>query len=158
MTASLRKAPPGFTLIELLLVVVLIAVAASVAAMSIRDDDRHKLQQEGDRLSALFRMAQSEARISGRTLVWEADLGGYSFRTASGADDDKLRDELARRRAWPFAVRRLDTPRILFTREPLREPAVIQLETASRELRLMLDARGELRIADCERESCAASR
>jgi general secretion pathway protein H len=155
--AAVRQ-PAGFTLIEVLLVVVLIAIAASVAAMSIRDDDRHKLQEEGDRLAALFRMAQSEARISGRTLVWEADLTGYGFRTASGADDEKLRDELARRRAWPFQVRRVETPRILFTREPLREPALIQLETASRELRLLLDARGDLRIADCEREACAASR
>lgn len=156
--AAVKKPAPGFTLIELLLVVVLIAIAASVAAMSIRDDDRHKLQEEGDRLAALFRMAASDARISGRTLVWEADLAGYGFRAASGAEEDKPREELSRRRGWPFEVRRIDTPRILFTREPLREPAVIQLETASRELRLALDARGELRIVDCEREACAASR
>lgn len=156
--AALTKRPAGFTLIELLLVVVLIAIAASVAAMSIRDDDRHKLQEEGDRLSALFRMAQSEARISGRTLVWEADVTGYGFRAASGADEDKPREELARRRAWPFEVRRIEAPRLLFTREPVREPALIRLETMNRELDLALDARGELRIIDCERESCAASR
>lgn len=156
--AALRKPARGFTLIELLLVVVLIAIAASVAAMSIRDDERHKLQEEGDRLSALFRMAQSEARISGRTLVWEADLAGYGFRAASGAEEDKPREELARRRAWPFEVRRVEAPRILFTREPLREPAVIRLETANRELELALDARGELRVVDCGLESCAASR
>ena len=148
----------GFTLIELLLVVVLVAIAASVAAMSIRDDERHKLQEEGDRLSALFRIAASDARIAGRTLVWEADAAGYGFRAASGADEDKPREELARRRSWPFEVRHVDTPRIVFTREPLREPAVIRLETPSRELRLALDARSELRIVDCEREACAASR
>jgi general secretion pathway protein H len=148
----------GFTLIELLLVVVLIAIAASVAAMSIRDDDRYKLQEEVDRLSALFRMAQSESRISGRTIVWEADLAGYGFRPASGAEEDKLREELGRRRSWPFTVQRIEGPRILFTREPLREPAVIRIETQNRELRLALDARGDLRIVDCEREACAASR
>ena len=158
VSAASRNAPRGFTLIELLLVVVLIAIAASVAAMSIRDDERHKLQEEGDRLSALFRMAASEARTGGRTLVWEADLAGYGFRAASGAEEDAPREELARRRAWPFEVRRLDTARLLFTREPLREPAAILLETPTRELRLALDARGELRIVDCERESCAASR
>ena len=155
--AALRKAT-GFTLIELLLVVVLVAIAASVAAMSIRDDERHKLQEEGDRLAALFRMAASDARISGRTLVWEADLTGYSFRAASGAEEDKPREELTRRRSWPFQMRGLETPRILFTREPLREPALIRLETLNRELRLALDARGELRIQDCEREACAGSR
>lgn len=156
--AALRRAPAGFTLIELLLVVGLIAIAASVAAMSIRDDERHKLQEEGDRLAALFRMAASDARISGRTLVWEADVAGYGFRAASGAEEDKPREELARRRPWPFAVQRIVAPRILFTREPLREPAVIEIETQNRGLRLALDARGELRIVDCEREACAASR
>lgn len=156
--AALKKGPAGFTLIELLLVVALIAVAASVAAMSVPRDEHYKLQEEGDRLAALFRMAASEARVSGRTLVWEADPAGYSFHTASGAEDDKLSEELARRRAWPFEVRRLDTPRLLFTREPLREPALVRIETPTRELRLAIDAAGELRVVDCEREACAASR
>lgn len=156
--AALSKPRMGFTLIELLLVVVLIAIAASVAAMSVSGDERHRIREEGDRLAALFRMAQSDARIGGRTLVWEADLTGYWFRPASGAEEDKPREELARKRAWPFQVQRIETPRILFTREPLREPAVIQIDTPGRELRLALDARGELRTVDCEREACAALR
>ena len=156
--AALRNTPTGFTLIELLLVIVLIGVAASVAAMSVRGDEHHKLQEEGDRLSALFRMAASDARIGGRTLVWEADPTGYAFRAASGAEDEKPREELSRRRPWPFEVRRLDTPRVLFTREPLREPVLVRIETPSRELRLAIDAVGELRVVDCEHEACAASR
>jgi len=156
--AALKRAHAGFTLVELLLVVVLIAIAASVAAMSVRGDERHRWQEEGERLAALFRMAQSEARISGRTIVWEADRSGYGFRPASAAENETVREELARRRAWPFEVRSVETPRILFTREPLREPALIRVETANRELRLALDARGELRTVDCEREACAASR
>ena len=155
--AALRK-PAGFTLIELLLVVVLVAVAASVAAMSVPRNGGYKLQEEGDRLAALFRMAASEARVSGRTLVWQADLAGYSFQTASGAENDKLSEELARRRAWPFEVRRLDTPRVLFTREPLREPALVRIETPEREMHLAIDVVGELRVIDCERQACAGSR
>jgi len=155
--AALRK-PAGFTLIELLLVVVLVAVAASVAAMAVPRNGGYKLQEEGDRLAALFRMAASEARVSGRTLVWQADLAGYSFQTASGAENDKLSEELARRRAWPFEVRRLDTPRVLFTREPLREPALVRIETPEREMHLAIDAVGELRVIDCERQACAGSR
>jgi general secretion pathway protein H len=156
--AALAQARQGFTLIELLLVVVLVAIAASVAAMSVSGSERHRLQEEGDRLSALFRMAQSDARVSGRTLLWEADLAGYWFRAASGLEEDGPREELARKRAWPFPVSSIETPRILFTREPLREPAVIRIETPDRELRLALDARGELRTVDCEREACAALR
>lgn len=156
--AALGNARKGFTLIELLLVVVLVAIAASVAAMSVSGNDRQRLQEEADRLSALFRMAQSDARVSGRTLVWEADLAGYWFRAASALEEDRPREELARKRPWPFQVRSVETGRILFTREPLREPAVIRIETPNRELRLALDARGELRTVDCEREACAASR
>ena len=155
--ATLRRGE-GFTLIELLLVVALMGVAVGVVAMSVGGDERYRMREEGDRLSALFRMAQSDARISGRTLVWEADLTGYWFRAASGAEEDRPREELARKRAWPFEVRRVETRQILFTREPLREPAVVAIDTPSRELRLALDARGDLRALDCERESCAASR
>ena len=148
----------GFTLIELLLVVALIAVAAGVAAMSVQGDEQRRVQQETDRLAALFSMAQSEARISGRTLAWEADVRGYGFRALGATEKDPLRDELARRRPWPFEVRRIDTRPILFTREPLREPAMVAIDTPQHELRLALDARGELRMLDCQREPCAASR
>ena len=153
MAALERSA--GFTLIELLLVVALIGVAVGVVALSVSGNEQHKMREEGDRLSALFRMAQSDARISGRTLVWEADLSGYWFRTADNAE---LREELARKRPWPFEVRRVETRQILFTREPVRQPALIEIDTPGRELRLALDARGDLRTLDCEREPCAASR
>src|SRR5437016_5859020 len=83
-----------------------------------------------------------EARVGGRTLIWEADLGGYRFRPAMpGA----LREELARERRWPVAVKRIETPRILFTREPLREPATLEIATDEHRLRLALDALGNLR-------------
>jgi general secretion pathway protein H len=156
--AALSERSAGFTLIELLLVVALVGIAAGVVAMSVHGDERRKVQEEGDRLSALFRMAQSEARISGRTLLWEADLSGYWFRTAAAADNDTLRDELQRKRPWPFEVRRVDTRQIVFTREPLREPALIEIDTRDREVRLALDALGNLRPLDCEREACAGSR
>ena len=99
-----------------------------------------------------------EADAGNRPPAPQPDLTGYWFRPAQGGEDEKLRDELARKRAWPFEVRRVETRRILFTREPLREPVVVAIETPTRELRLALDARGELRAIDCERESCAASR
>ena len=155
MAALARGA--GFTLIELLLVVALIGVAAGVVALSVGSGERRKVEEESGRLAALFRMAQSEARISGRTLVWEADLSGYSFRI-QGADGEHLRGELERRRSWPFEVQRLQTRELRFTREPLREPALVAIDTPERELRLSLDALGNLRALDCEHEACAALR
>lgn len=145
----------GFTLIELLLVVVLIAIAAGLAALSVSGGER-ALREESERLAALFQMAQSEARTSGRSLVWQADLSGYSFRLL-GTEED-LREELSRKRTWPFAVERVSPARVVFAREPLREPQIVEIATPDRDLRLALDALGNLSALDCGGARCAASR
>ena len=147
----------GFTLIELLIVVALIAIIAGVAALAVGGDGERQIREETERLAALFRIATSEARASGRTLVWEADHSGYRFRAASD-EQYELREELARRRAWPFEVERIDTPRVLITREPLREPVLIEIGTRNRDLHLALDALGNLAAVDCGGARCAVSR
>src|SRR6478752_6658907 len=97
--------PRGFTLIELLLTIAIIGIAAGIVSLSVRGAESRKLTEEGDRLAALFRMAASEARVGGRTLVWEADLAGYSFRPLVADSSYDLREELARSRAWGIEVR-----------------------------------------------------
>jgi general secretion pathway protein H len=150
-------APRGFTLVELLVVVALIAIVAGVAALALGGEESRKLREETERLAALFRIAAAEARASGRTLAWEADHAGYWFRAAND-EQYELREELARRRAWPFEVERIGTPRVLITREPLREPVRIEIGTRRRDLHLALDALGNLAAVDCEGARCAASR
>src|SRR3954469_7510997 len=98
----------GFTLIELLLTVAIIGIAAGIVSLSVRSNETRKLSEEGDRLAALFRMASSEARVGGRSLVWEADLSGYRFRPLVADATYALREELARQRAWPVQVRRVE--------------------------------------------------
>src|SRR5512144_2608853 len=90
----------GFTLIELLLTVAIIGIAAGVVSLSVRGAESRKLAEEGDRLAALFRMASSEARVGGRSLVWEADLSGYRFRPLVADNTYELREDLARERPW----------------------------------------------------------
>jgi hypothetical protein len=78
--------------------------------------------------------------------VWEADLEGYRFRPL---DDEAARDwtdEVLRPRTWPFEVRGIEGGRIVFGREPLLEPATLRIATAEREVRLALDAFGDLRV------------
>jgi type II secretion system protein H len=152
----------GFTLIEMLVTIGILGLAAAVVVPSLQGIESRRLQEEVARLRALFRIAQDEARVSGRTLVWEADLQGYRFRplvpeTAPEAGRE-WRDELLRARSWPFAVRRVEGGRIVFGREPMLEPATVRIATPERELRFALDALGNLRLADCEGARCAASR
>lgn len=147
----------GFTLIELLLTVAIIGVAAGIVSLSVRGAESRKLAEEGDRLAALFRMASSEARVGGRSLVWEADLSGYRFRPLVADNTYELREDLARERPWKIELRDVEPRSLVFTREPLREAATVELASTEHRLRLGLDALGNLR-AECTDASCAASR
>jgi general secretion pathway protein H len=137
---------PGFTLIELLVVVAILAVGAATVALSVWSSDTRLLRDEAARLGALFRIAQDEARVSGRTLVWEADLEGYRFRPLDAEAARDWSDEILRPRSWPFTVSQIDGGRIVFGREPLLDPATLRIATAEREVRLALDALGNLRL------------
>jgi general secretion pathway protein H len=144
--AGMRRA--GFTLIELLVVITIMGIAAAAVALSVSISDVRLLQEETARLGALFRIAQDEARISGRALVWEADLKGYRFRPLDAEASPDWSDEILRPRTWPFAVSRIEAGRIVFGREPLLVPATLRIATAEREARLALDAFGNLTMTE----------
>jgi general secretion pathway protein H len=136
----------GFTLIELLVVVAVLAVATAVVMLSVAESDARLVKEEAARLGALFRIAQDEARITGRTLVWEASAEGYRFRPLDPEAQPGWQDDVLRPRSWPFVVRRVETAAIVFGREPLLEPATLRIVLAEREARLTLDALGNLRL------------
>ena len=138
----------GFTLIELLVVIAILGIAAAAVALSVSRSDARLLQEETARLGALFRIAQDEARISGRALVWEADLAGYRFRPVDEEMARDWNDEVLRPRSWPFAVYSIEGGRIVFGREPLLEPVTLNIATAEVETRLALDALGNLKPAE----------
>lgn len=60
----------GFTLIELMVVIALIAVAAGVVSLALRDPAATRLDTEAQRLSALLESARAESRASGLPVVW----------------------------------------------------------------------------------------
>lgn len=88
---AFSKAPArGFTLIELMIVVVLIAVASSVASLALRDPASTTLEREGARLTALLESARAEARASGLAAYWEPQTQTQtqtSTQTAQAPDD-----------------------------------------------------------------------
>ena len=138
----------GFTLIELLVVIAILGIVAAAVALSVSRSDGRLLQEEAARLGALFRIAQDEVRITGRALVWEANLEGYRFRPLDEEAARDWTDEVLRSRTWPFEVRGIEGGRIVFGREPLLEPATLRIATAEREVRLALDAFGDLRVSE----------
>jgi general secretion pathway protein H len=142
----LVRAARGFTLIELLVALTILAIAAAIAALSVASREGRDVDEEVRRMAALFRLAQDHAGIYGSALIWEADVHGYRFRRLDqgGEGDASPQDDLLRARRWPFAVTRIEAQPIVFGREPLLQPGVIRLSTASRDLRLALDPFGNL--------------
>jgi general secretion pathway protein H len=64
----------GFTLIELMVVVLLVAIASTVAVLALRDPSATRLEQEAARLSALLESARAEARASGLAARWMVNM------------------------------------------------------------------------------------
>lgn len=72
----------GFTLIELVVVLAIVAVAAGVITLAIRDPAQTRLDHEAVRLASLLESARAEARNGGWAVVWVpgADAEGRQFR------------------------------------------------------------------------------
>ena len=66
----------GFTLIELMVVVAIIAIAAGVSSLALRDADAKALDQEAARLSALLESARAQARAAGLAARFELASAG----------------------------------------------------------------------------------
>ena len=66
-----RRTERGFTLIELIVVVAIIAIAAGVATLALRDPAGAQLEREAARLSALLEGARAEARTLGLPARWQ---------------------------------------------------------------------------------------
>jgi general secretion pathway protein H len=60
----------GFTLIELMIVIALVAIAAGMVSLALRDPASQRLENEGARLAALLEAARAESRASGIDVRW----------------------------------------------------------------------------------------
>jgi len=65
-----RARAAGFTLIEVMLVMAIIAIGTALVSLALRDGTQSRLDEEGERLSALLESARTEARASGITVRW----------------------------------------------------------------------------------------
>jgi general secretion pathway protein H len=57
-------------MIELLIVIAIVAISVGLVALSLRDSQAAKLDEEAVRLAALFEIARAESRASGAAVRW----------------------------------------------------------------------------------------
>ena len=139
-----RHSRAGFTLLELLVVIAIFGIVAGVVSLSVAPGEHRRMAHEVDRLAALFRLAHDETRVSGRPIEWIADADGYRFVVEDTERSGEIPDGPLRPREWPFTVKRVDAPVIVFGREPLLEPVEIRVAGPERVLMLHLDEFGTL--------------
>lgn len=133
----------GLALLELLVTIMILGIVLGLVSLSVAPGEARRMDEEVQRLGALFRLAHDESRLGGRPLTWRADLAGYRFVLPDGTLRQGADDPL-RPRAWPFALARLDAPAIRFGAEPLLARTEIRLATPARSVALVLDAFGQL--------------
>ena len=71
-------------MVELLIVIAIIALAVGLISVALPDGDAARLEEEGERLTALLEMARAEARVSGGTVRWVPKSEGEVASDANG--------------------------------------------------------------------------
>ena len=57
-------------MVELLIVIAIIAIGAALVAVALPDAEATRLEEEGERLTALLEMARAESRVLGMAVHW----------------------------------------------------------------------------------------
>ncbi|WAI82094.1 MULTISPECIES: type II secretion system minor pseudopilin GspH [Achromobacter] len=150
----------GFTLVEVLVVLVIVAIAASMVSLSIGKRD-NGLRADAERLADAFTVAQSEARSDGRPIRWLADDQGWSFerqgRLPGPSADENVpvpvdhleHDDMLRPQSWHAGVVHLvlapDRP-LVFNTEWVADPITLTLRAGDDQVTLQRDAAGRYDI------------
>ena len=133
-----------------MIVVALVAVAAGVVSLALRDSSNKRLQIEAERLSALLESARAESRASGLAVHWMpsgGDEGGdFRFLRVSG----KRSQPMALPTHWldpQVRAEVIDAPSVQLGPEPLIGAQLIVLRLADQQLQLATDGLGPFVVA-----------
>lgn len=122
----------GFTLLELLIVVTLIAIASSVAVLSIPSSASKQLQEEALRLSSLLEIARAQSRASGLAVSLHVQARGFTFEGMPSVQ--KLSNH------WLYETTHAPKQRVQLGPEPVIAPQQLRLlSNAGKTLVLVTD-------------------
>lgn len=145
----------GFTLIELMVVIAIIALAAGVTSLALRDPTDTQLEREAVRLSALLESARTEARSLGLRVVWSPVPAGVTADPATGVVPQFRFAGLPRSSALPTRWLNPDTTAevggasaVVLGPEPLIGAQRIVLRLDRRAVALVTDGLGPFTLVD----------
>lgn len=97
------KRGQGFTLIEMLVVVLLIAITATLVVVNLQPDPDKQAHLEAERFAALVDQAREESVLRGRPIAVEVDTAKESYRFLVAGDGWKpiVKDDVFRERKIP---------------------------------------------------------
>lgn len=143
----------GFTLLELLVVLVIVGIMLGAVSFSTMQSSRQRLQTDAQRIALLLQLVREEAIVRNRPTAFEAGENSYHFLVRNDNKWEPIGDlDMLREREFSlFPTKLLMTPathldgtqlRIVFGREPVDKPFVLDLTVGEDHVAIHADGIG----------------